>query len=209
MNTSTVALPLRGRDGVHVGWTLVDAEDAKRIGNAPLYRLAGSNGANYYVIARVHGKMDALHRILKGCTIGDGVEVDHINGDKLDNRRCNLRVATRAQNGMNRVKPNIHTGLMGVVPAKGGAYKASYRTRSGEIVSKVFTNRHAAAMWRDSMVLETYGEYPRLNVEEGLVNVKDLDGRRHVAPIVNVVVDGIARATGAVRINLHDVDTFA
>lgn len=41
-----------------------------------------------------------LHRLLMGCP--DGLVVDHINGDGLDNRRVNLRICTRTQNGQNR-----------------------------------------------------------------------------------------------------------
>ena len=42
-----------------------------------------------------------LHREVLGLTPGDGLETDHRNGDRLDNRRSNLRVATRAQNAQN------------------------------------------------------------------------------------------------------------
>lgn len=42
-----------------------------------------------------------LHREVLGLTQGDGLEGDHINGDKLDNRRENLRITTRAQNAQN------------------------------------------------------------------------------------------------------------
>lgn len=41
-----------------------------------------------------------LHQIILGKK--KGCEIDHINGDKLDNRKKNLRVATRSQNSMNR-----------------------------------------------------------------------------------------------------------
>jgi hypothetical protein len=45
-------------------------------------------------------KMRYLHRILTDAPRGK--DVDHINGDGLDNRRENLRVCTRSQNNANR-----------------------------------------------------------------------------------------------------------
>jgi hypothetical protein len=55
------------------------------------------------VQGRVKGKSGAsayIYRVL--CCPDLGFEVDHINGDPMDNRRGNLRVVTRAQNGQNR-----------------------------------------------------------------------------------------------------------
>lgn len=51
---------------------------------------------------RVKGKMttEFLHRKLTGAKKGD--IVDHINGNTLDNRLCNLRIVTPKQNMMNR-----------------------------------------------------------------------------------------------------------
>lgn len=46
------------------------------------------------------GKQTSLHRMVMGLTRGDGKHVDHINGDKLDNRRCNLRIITHTVAGL-------------------------------------------------------------------------------------------------------------
>lgn len=39
-----------------------------------------------------------------------GLVIDHVNGDSLDNRRCNLRYATRAQNLANSLQATVKTG---------------------------------------------------------------------------------------------------
>lgn len=42
-----------------------------------------------------------LHREVLGLSKGDGIEVDHENRNKLDCRRCNLRILTHAENRQN------------------------------------------------------------------------------------------------------------
>lgn len=46
-------------------------------------------------------KMLTLHRFLMNLEEGDGLVVDHINGDSMDNRESNLRICTHAENAAN------------------------------------------------------------------------------------------------------------
>lgn len=56
-----------------------------------------------------------MHREIMGLVKGDGQEVDHINRDRHDNRRENLRIGTRALNGQNlSVKPGCASRHRGV-----------------------------------------------------------------------------------------------
>ena len=60
-------------------------------------------------------------------------EVDHINRDKSDNRWCNLREATRSQNGHNKgLSRRSSTGFPGV-SAHGSKYKARMFVSSKEL----------------------------------------------------------------------------
>lgn len=48
-----------------------------------------------------------LHREIMGLGPGDPL-VDHINGNKLDNRKCNLRLATKSQNAHNTKRKGVY-----------------------------------------------------------------------------------------------------
>lgn len=64
---------------------------------------------------RINGKPKhiRMHRFI--LNIPDGFEADHVNRNKLDNRRCNLRICTRSQNEANRpIFPNNSSGKKGV-----------------------------------------------------------------------------------------------
>lgn len=94
--------------------TLVDEEDAPLL-QETWWAIPG-RGAVYVGRTEGRGKDRIyvwLHRRIAGAVQGE--EVDHINGDTLNNRRCNLRVATHAENMQNRrVSKNSSTGIRGV-----------------------------------------------------------------------------------------------
>lgn len=98
-------IPLRRRDGSARAWTMVDAADYRDL-SAHRWHLGGGGYVMRHVPhpTRKHPAraLLLLHRPLLALDFGDPRQVDHINRDRLDNRRVNLRIVSRAQNGQNR-----------------------------------------------------------------------------------------------------------
>jgi hypothetical protein len=94
-------IPLGGPHTKRRGVALVDAADAEAVSPFRWYMHSKGYAARG---TRVGGKQLVvfMHRFLLGLEPGDLRQVDHINGNKLDNHRANLRVCTVGQNGQNR-----------------------------------------------------------------------------------------------------------
>lgn len=96
-------IPLRARDGSIRACTIVDADDYET-----LSRLRWCMNTNGYVVRSVPSttghrqRTEFMHRVILGLDPGDGLLGDHKNRDRLDNRRCNLRVVTAAANTQNK-----------------------------------------------------------------------------------------------------------
>lgn len=82
-----------------------------------LDRPAGCNSSNGYVRIYLYGRMHQAHRLAWLYMTGEWPEkmIDHVNGDKLDNRWENLRHVQRFVNGQNRKRANKNSssGLLG------------------------------------------------------------------------------------------------
>lgn len=104
-----------------------------------------------------------MHQIIMETKNGE--MVDHINGNGLDNRRSNLRIATKAQNGWNRSAPKSNTsGYKGVSRAKGGKKWRAYITVLHKRYSLgVFQYIKDAARAYNIAALKYHGEFARLN----------------------------------------------
>ncbi len=88
-----------------------------------------------------------LHRFLLS-PVPPGIEVDHINGDTLDNRMRNLRLASKSENGLNRHRPNKNSksGYLGISPNRDGWSARVQRDRRTIHLGTFRTKEEAAAV---------------------------------------------------------------
>lgn len=93
-----------------------------------------------------------------------GMVIDHINGDKHDNRLENLRACTVAQNIANsKMRSNNTSGVKGIMwDEERGRWKA-FITLNLKQKSKRFTSLLDAVSWIYRMRVELHGEYARFS----------------------------------------------
>ena len=93
-----------------------------------------------------------------------GMVVDHINGNGLDNRRCNLRICTFAQNCANRrPQRNRASPYKGVAPGRNGKATAQIGYRGEIMWLGTFDDEIEAAKAYDRKAYELHGEFAYLN----------------------------------------------
>ncbi len=108
-----------------------------------------------------------LHKFLfRKQRIEKGYVIDHINRNKLDNRRENLRIITQKENSYNRTKnSNSNNTYKGVKLDKKtlGTYKAIVTKDNIKYEIKDIPDEESAAKIYDMMAEELFGEYAGKN----------------------------------------------
>jgi hypothetical protein len=146
---------------------LIDAEDWLGISG---YRWSVSSDGrkNKYVSTRIKGKKIYLHRVLLEAPHDQ--RVDHRNGDPLDNRKANLRLASPQQNMFNRRKSHTFKGKPTASSFKGvtwdrsrGKYKAQIKKNAINHYLGHFMDERSAAIAYDHAALEMFGEFAQTN----------------------------------------------
>lgn len=110
------------------------------------------------------------------------LQVDHRDGDKLNNRRLNLRQATSAENSQNQKSlSGTHSPYKGLSFCDGMYYVRIF-VDGKNIYYGRFNDDKLAARVYDYAAVKHYGEYARLNFPDDLLSKSEFEWltRRHV-----------------------------
>lgn len=147
---------------------IVDAEDYPGISKYRWHR----NSKHGYVMSGTYGylrqkqrkpRLIRMHEIVMGRK-----NIDHINGNPLDNRKANLRpFESFSENAINKpVDSKNKTGYFGVYRRRNGTYCAKLQWKSRQIHLGTFKTSEEAAKARDAEVRKLCGGFGRLNFPE-------------------------------------------
>lgn len=119
-----------------------------------------------YARAYKDGKSIKMHRIIMSPPAT--LEVDHINGNPLDNRRENLRIVTHAQNQANRtINSNNSSGYKGVSFDSTMSRKKRWQARIHHQGKSIRIGRYLSAKEAadayDKTAIRLKGQFARLN----------------------------------------------
>ena len=148
---------LYNKESVEIARTKIDLDDIDKVKEYKWH--LNDNG---YVRGNVgNERMEYLHRFL--LNIQGNVIIDHINGNPLDNRKCNLRIATPTQNNMNMKKRSDNiSGYKGVGwQKKRNKWRARITINKKTIELGYFNTIEEAIKARQKAEEEYFGEYNR------------------------------------------------
>lgn len=135
---------------------LLDDDTCELIGTRKL----SVNKRTGYVTCKFGQSTQYIHRIVMQAP--KGFDVDHINGNKLDNRRTNLRLATRSQNNINkkRLVRNNTSGVCGVSWSRSINKWDTYIQVHGKLIRLgYYTSLDEAKQARKTAEVKYYGAF--------------------------------------------------
>ena len=161
-------------------FAIVDDEDYERLNKRKWYA-NGHFGRPTYAISstKINGKQTLLrmHRVLLGL-VDSKLYGEHKNGNGLDNRKSNLRIATSSQNQANRGLPKNNTsGYKGVQynptfragscnnKGESKPWEAMIRVRGKLKLLGMYFNKEKAALAYDRAAIKYFGKFAKLNLE--------------------------------------------
>lgn len=157
-----IEVPIRRK--IKYGYFLVDIQDA----HVAQYSWSVVSGG--YLATKPNGRKDKsvlLHRFIMQPP--GGKEIDHINGNKLDNRRSNLRICSRADNSHN-IGPHLSRNKSGFkgVSKRNNKWRAGIYTKGRSFHLGYFHTAKEAAKVYDQKAQELWGEFAWLNFPKGV-----------------------------------------
>jgi hypothetical protein len=166
-----IEVPLNsGRYHEHAGLVAkIDDEDAERVFSRKWRVFLGNKGHLY----AASGRAELMHRFILDAP--RGMQVDHINGDGLDNRRANIRLATISQNLANqpsrlvwskRATTSRYKGVTLFSRPRSKPWRATISVNRKQVSLGYFLFEEEAAKAYDEAAKLYYGDFAQLNFPE-------------------------------------------
>lgn len=125
---------------------------------------AGSDCGHGYLKVSIGKRLFYVHHIAWALAYGSVLpdEIDHVNGDRQDNRLVNLRASVRAQNARNvKVSKRSSTGVRGVFPLPSGRFCARIGYAGKDTYLGSYDTLGAAAKAYATAANTLHGEFAR------------------------------------------------
>lgn len=112
-----------------------------------------------------HWGVILMHREIMKLQPGDGIIIDHIDRNSLNNQKSNLRVSNKSQNAINsRLNCNNSSGYRGVfLDRRDGKWYSQIRVNYKKIHGGRFEDKVSAALSYDKLAIKHYGKDAFLN----------------------------------------------
>ena len=157
INKEEAEIVLRDKNCNESGRAIIDFEDIQKCKKYKWH--LGTNG---YVYATINKNTHILlHRYLLNLTSKDNCDVDHINGNPLNNKKINLRIGTHQQNTYNgKISKNNSSNTTGVYYRKDRNKWAAYiHYNYKTYVIGQFDTKEEAIKERINTEINLYGEF--------------------------------------------------
>jgi hypothetical protein len=145
-----------------IKWSGIDIEDCSKVESYRWYLNQNGYAIAHMTMGPKQYKKVFLHHVIIG-EVPEGIHVDHINGNKLDNRKENLRLATPTQNqGNSKIPKNNKTGYKGVFQVRSGKFVAQIKINYKSTHLGTFDTAEQAAEAYNKAASDYFGEFKRL-----------------------------------------------
>lgn len=161
---------------------LIDDEDAVEVLKHKWYVASKHKDHDVYFNTsykeRGYSRTIELQRFIMHCSCGDGKIIDHISGDTLDNRKCNLRVCSHMENLHNARKTRFNTsGYKGVFfYKKSGKWAARIRCNKKRYFGGEYVTPEEAARAYDMLAIALHKDFAYTNFPKNEYYRDDVQG---------------------------------
>jgi hypothetical protein len=156
-------------------FTIIDSEDLPRVSKYKWHTTTVNKYNKPRAVCSFKGRKTLkLSRLIMNAP--DNMVVDHINGNPLDNRKCNLRICSQRENMLNRnLNRNNKSGYKGVSWSKrDNKWLSELQTNNKSYYLGIYKDKIEAAKAYDKKAIEFFGEYAKTNFPQKLNSLKKL-----------------------------------